>query len=347
MELLGRYRSKPRGAFVDITGKCNLACVYCGAPEVNTSESMTFDNWSTVLSELTVAGILDITITGGEPFLHPDVALILEAAVNAFRSVTVLSNGILIGDMLHFLKHFEPKRRLRFQISLDGADECSNGDTRVGSDFELIWENIRSIMGLGFALSVNCTVTKYLTEERLKMLISRLGDEGITRLGLVPLAPAGNARAKWDVLKPSRDTIDRIILLDAQTINGVHISSSICNFDFPSIGQQAESQPSLKRCGAGRDSLAVAVNGDIYPCNFWAQKIGNIFECSLAAIWKESDVLGEIKCLERATVSSIAECSGCDNLMFCGGGCRAYAYSLHGNMWAIDPYCWHRGDYRE
>ena len=64
--------------------------------------------------------------------------------------------------------------------------------------------------------------------------------------------------------------------------------------------------------------------------------LGNILNDDLLNIWNYSDVLQEFRDL---TVDKIEGCSTCKLRNYCGGGCRAIAYSYTNNIKSLFPFC--------
>ncbi len=99
-------------AFLYITNLCNLACVHCAFQSAadNKQSSVDAELMLRVLDEL--YGIHDITITGGEPLLHPQFSKILAHASHCASIVYVMTNGIcLVG--LEQLKKLGRNKNLR------------------------------------------------------------------------------------------------------------------------------------------------------------------------------------------------------------------------------------------
>jgi organic radical activating enzyme len=95
-------------AFLYVTNQCNLKCVHCSfqsAPE-KVDSHMNTELMLQTMDEL--MDIHDITMTGGEPLLHPDFEKILSHAAKNVSLVYLMTNGInLIGK--EYLKELSKK----------------------------------------------------------------------------------------------------------------------------------------------------------------------------------------------------------------------------------------------
>jgi radical SAM protein with 4Fe4S-binding SPASM domain len=90
--------------------------------------------------------------------------------------------------------------------------------------------------------------------------------------------------------------------------------------------------PNNLQCQAGIRVLSIDPIGNIYPCQSLHKKeflCGNILHDDLKEIYRESEVLRNCR---RITAETKIICSECDLKYICGGGCKALAYNLYGNL---------------
>ena len=173
--LAKKFFKRPRSAAVNITGKCNLKCIYCAATGINDVSELTYKQWQTICEKLRKAGATQaIAITGGEPFLHPYIEQICNDALLMFPKIGILTNGMLLGPAKDWLVQLKPKKRMEFVISLDGGSCSDNAKTRVGSNFSEILSNAQFLVDIGFTVKSACTVTKHLTKESINMMLGHL-----------------------------------------------------------------------------------------------------------------------------------------------------------------------------
>jgi MoaA/NifB/PqqE/SkfB family radical SAM enzyme len=83
-----------RFAWLEITGKCQLACGHCYADSGPGGDhgSMRVDDWRRVIGELAAFGVTMVQFIGGEPMLHPDLLVLIEYALGKGLRVEVFSN---------------------------------------------------------------------------------------------------------------------------------------------------------------------------------------------------------------------------------------------------------------
>ncbi len=122
--------------WIQVTGTwCNLTCTHClnsSGPVNPWLKSLDTDIVIRYLKEGAELGIKEIYYTGGEPFLHPDMLLLIARALEV-APTTVLTNGTLIteqvADTLAALAHNSPYS-LEIRISIDDVDPERNDRVR-------------------------------------------------------------------------------------------------------------------------------------------------------------------------------------------------------------------------
>lgn len=82
-------------------------------------------------------------------------------------------------------------------------------------------------------------------------------------------------------------------------------------------------------CPSIRYSLFIDCEGNVYPCNSWYYKVGNIYESSLKNIWENSE---QYKLLNSIRNEDLTECKACE-MKDCCTRCPGHAMMEDGNMY--------------
>jgi len=137
---------------------CNLACVYCLTESSPAARRRLFDRGSMLrLAEQALAkGFTSFGVTGGEPFLRPDIVdVLLDLA--ALRPVLVLSNATVFrGRVLDEMKRLVG-RPVTIQMSLDGATPDHNDEMRGPENFARVIEAIPHLVEMGIPVRIATT----------------------------------------------------------------------------------------------------------------------------------------------------------------------------------------------
>jgi len=88
---------------ISVTDRCNLRCVYCMPEEGMTflphPELLTFDEIVRVAQVARTLGVSSIRLTGGEPLVRKDLAVLLtRLAALGFEDLAMTTNGVLLAD---------------------------------------------------------------------------------------------------------------------------------------------------------------------------------------------------------------------------------------------------------
>ena len=179
---------------------CNLACTHCFvscSPSNHTHAMMSLEQVLPYLEQAAALGVKEFYLTGGEPFLNPQIEPIIAAAL-ARGPVTVLTNGMLL-DGARCARLAELARRsaysLDLRVSLDGLDEERNDAVRGAGSFRRALEGIRRLAACGLepVLTVSEVDPESSSPESRRSFLDLLGSCGVRRprLKLLPLFQIG------------------------------------------------------------------------------------------------------------------------------------------------------------
>lgn len=185
---------------------CNLACGYCCAESSPRAAARRLEPGLAreVFGEFRSLGGREVFLTGGEPFMHPQLTELVDAAEGLER--TVLTNAMIFGrgrrrEMLEALD-----RSVTLQVSLDSATPDLHDRQRGAGSWARALDGIGLAASLGFRVRVAATLYEE-DPEAVEALHRRLDSEGIAgedRL-LRPVAREGFAQAGVHV---SIDTLE-------------------------------------------------------------------------------------------------------------------------------------------
>ncbi len=150
MRRWAKENSVPIKATFELTPFCNFSCVMCYV-RLNAEQAekqgalLSADKWLEIAAQAKEAGTLHLTLTGGEPFLHPEFWKIYSELNKIGFLITVLSNGSLIDESVieKFSLYGMP---YAIKLSVYGASDetylktcgCKNGFTRLSKAVELL-----------------------------------------------------------------------------------------------------------------------------------------------------------------------------------------------------------------
>jgi organic radical activating enzyme len=194
---------------------CNLSCDYCcvrSSPRAP-RRALGLERVRRIASEAAALGVKEIFVTGGEPFMLPDIGEIL-AVCAAAAPVTVLTNGMLFaGRRLETLRAL-PRERVAFQISLDSPTPDRHDAHRGTGSWDRAWKGIQLARIEGFRVRLAATVSSDEEAEEFSRFLDahhvRDEDRVIRRIALRGTATEGVALARADLVPEVTITADGV-----------------------------------------------------------------------------------------------------------------------------------------
>ena len=165
---------------------CNLACDYCCAASSPRARPrrLPVEVAARACEEFAGLGGHEILITGGEPFLDPDLGELIRVSAR-WAPVTVLTNAMVLarGSRRRTLDALDPTT-VTMQVSLDSGTPPLHDRHRGTGSFESARAGIALLRELGFHVKVAATVDQGDTAEeaRLHALLDRDGVARADRL---------------------------------------------------------------------------------------------------------------------------------------------------------------------
>lgn len=165
-DFLARFESQnfpgrfPLQAQWEITCRCNLKCVMCYTDCFNTPEhiqrELSTQEIFRILDEMKAAGVMELTLTGGEPMSRPDFKEIyLRAIQNGFLT-TLFTNGTYITDeWIRLWQQYPPEK---IEISVHGKSETTfDRVTGMSGSHTRVMRSIRLVAESGLPLMIKTT----------------------------------------------------------------------------------------------------------------------------------------------------------------------------------------------
>jgi len=146
---------------LEITKNCNQKCFYCfnDSGLVNQKDELSIIEWKKIIYEIYSLGHKSIHITGGEPFLHPNIIEILTHAIELGIETTILSNGYKIACLSEMHPILFSKIKLA-QISLDSMNKALHNKRRgFGDAYKDAIDAINALQKVGVPIEISAAVS--------------------------------------------------------------------------------------------------------------------------------------------------------------------------------------------
>lgn len=250
----------------EITNMCNCKCHHCYKDAKFTGSTLDlslFYKLCDTFKEKTPR----IVLTGGEPFIHPNIQEIIENSTKYFET-SILTNGLLIDkvdpDVLRKIK--------RIQISLYGYDNksysnftgCANGFSMLKKSFNIL-DKCEKVERL-----VTLVITKENVDELEKYIKAAIELNALAlKFGLS--FPLGRASNEKKLYKFSEQENEKLYYTIAELREKYKEKISISEFN----NIQKTNPLNIKGfgCQAGKTQIVINEKGNIRPCNMLPSEV--------------------------------------------------------------------------
>jgi len=159
--------------------RCNLACTGCGKIQYPTSLLKKHLSVEECLHAAEECGAPVVSIAGGEPLLHPQIAEIVRGLIAQGRYIYLCTNALLLEEKLDL---FEPDQHLSFSVHMDGPKREHELSVCRAGVYDTAVSAIKAAVGRGFRVTTNSTLFEGANPERMRSFFDdmmALGVEGM------------------------------------------------------------------------------------------------------------------------------------------------------------------------
>lgn len=324
-----------RKALVQINEDCNLRCAHCFVAATRIGQQMPLaDVIDTVIPRLAGCRVRRITLTGGEPTIHPKFMAIVRAFRAAGMDVGICTNATTlnddeVGELASLGVHCN--------VSLDGFAADSHGKFRGDrACFDITIATVEKLGAAGILQGLLCTPNTLAQNEEYARLCEFARRNGARYVLLNPLGSMGRGVKSQGRLAKTTLHMQEIFELTAPS-DGPDLD--IVHIRFPN----AAGKP-LSGCEAGTIIYAFTP-GEVTVCPYlvFAARtpisqhadtefiVGNIFTDPDLA-----QRLDDYRFHDRYQVGVNPTCGSCALNSGCGKGCPAAVIAAGGRIGDVD-----------
>jgi radical SAM protein with 4Fe4S-binding SPASM domain len=319
-----------RKALVQVTERCNLHCAHCfvsaGREGLDIGRAEMEER---VLPRLRAARVSRLTLTGGEPFAHPDLVAIVHAARRLDMTVTVCTNATLIGS--NDLDELAALGGVKLNVSLDGFSATSHGKFRgAPASFEVTKTTMRTIADRGLLKGVLVTPNSLASLDEYDDLCRYARECGAEYVLMNPLSSMGRGVRGLRRLGAPEPFMRAL----AERTSAFEADLDIVRIRFPNDGQP------LSGCEAGT-IVYVFATGDVTVCPYLVfaartpQSQHEDQEFIVGNVLEHDDIaarLDQYRLHDRSATDPDPLCGSCTLANSCGRGCPAAVIAAGGRL---------------
>lgn len=287
---------------IEITTHCNERCVHCYIPHTQKIKEMELSTIQTVLKQANEMGLLNLTLSGGEPLLHSQFCEILDIASNYDFSISIMSNLTVLNEKM--IKAIKNAHVSSISVSLYSMHpEVHDSITMMKGSFYKTKKAIETLIANDVLVQINCPVMKENKGDIDDVLI---------------WAAEHRIRAITDTVMMARydgsvDNLDhRLALEEVEPIVRSVLDKDI---RYRNHVKRKKQESTIIRncddglCGVCNSSMALTVDGHFCPCAGWQSlDLGSIYKSTLKDIWSFSPNVLFIRGLRMKDFPDCLEC---------------------------------------
>ncbi len=338
-----RSRARPLAApfklTVAVTGRCNAECVYCrswrGEGVGAFADELTAQELGRLFASLGRA-LLWLDLTGGEPFIRPDLLQICEQALAGCPELRMLhlpTNGLDPDRVVAACRAIRSlgRGRLVISVSINGPPEQNDRLRRVGNRrlpeatppgaaagrgaFDLACETLARLQGLGVEAYAGLTLSRLnedLLPQTVQAIARRVPGYRPADLHVNIFHDAGAFYGHTGDLSPRPAALRRVLALKRPDSAFAVGELAYLSLGLTFLRRRADprlrgDQVSPVPCAALRGSAYVAPDGTLFPCQPWGRALGSLREADLdlPRLWRSAEAAAARDALRRH------RCPGC------------------------------------
>ena len=332
-------KKEPLSLVQFITNRCNARCKHCFIdfehPDIFKGE-LTLEEIQKLTKNLG-SSLVNVNLTGGEPFLRKDFFEIVEAYFKntTIKSIFITSNGMYTDLIKKFLDRFLESGidgKIIFSFSLDGIGDMHDTIRRVKGLYENVIKTYKMVQDYNnpkINAKIGITVTDQNYDKVLnlyKYLKEHVGIEGVTATimreeGVVKrISPELKKKIHGGYIKLigeiHNDLINGRMEGYKRDFQGRLINSK--NLIVNKIQADTYLNPHyVSHCPAGALFGVIGANGEVYPCEILDKPLGNLREYNMnfMKLWRDSKTKEVKKFIKDIKCNCSYECAWSINVI--------------------------------
>lgn len=306
----------------EITPRCNNNCLYC--------YNIWKENKNYPLGELSIFEIQKlfekiflelipqgVTLTGGEPLLHPDILKIVSFLKDKNIKTGIATNGVFLDDeMADKLTNAGVNY---FEISLNSINPKTYNKLSSNNDnnqLKKVKKAILNIKKYKAKLTISSIITK-LNLSDIENIIDFAFAFSADSFALNRFIPNGNGISNISKLQITNKDIENILSIAERKSkkNNLPINITV-PIESCVINYQKYNNLNFGACVCGKNKWVIDPLGNLRICEQNSTILGNLFESSFLKLSQ----LDTVKFFQDNNLKT--NCKQCNRFEYCGGGCR-------------------------
>jgi len=289
---------------IEIIRKCPNNCIHCSSlSDKDSAEIFKYEDFISIINDAKKLGTKTICLSGGEPFLHPNIIEMINYLHNIGLNSNVYTSGIIFDKNMNYaslskelLNSIAEKiSKLIFNIESSNADTYDKIMGTLGC-FTLMQQSVRTANSLGIVTEAHFVPMK-LNIDEIESIVEFCKELGLSKISFLRLVIHGRAQLYEKEISLSLEEIIHIK-------NKLDLLQKQSNIDIR-IGVPLSTNNNCHKCEAAIGKLNIKYDGYVFPCEVFkntrdsflpnGQKPDNVYTASLIDIYNNSPYLKYVR----------------------------------------------------
>lgn len=327
---------KPRVAGWELTLRCNMNCIHCGSSAGSPRpDELTEEEGLDLIDQLLELGLEVITLSGGEPMIHPSWHVYAKKLVDAGVYTYMITNGLILE---HNIDRLISTGMKRIGISLDGTEKTHNFIRNHPNSFAIAMRGAEKAIEAGLAIGAITHISRANIND-MEEMYNIFSDAGL-QFWQIQITFRQGRMLEHDDYSLDPEELPRVIefIQNKQNKGKLNVvpGDNVGYYCEPNIRPR-----SWKGCFAGRHLVGIDADGSVKGCLSLPREFveGNIRKEFFKQIWQDPQRFKYNRYFSPDMLTGF--CKDCLKGDPCRSGCVVTAYSTTGERFN-NPYCWYR-----
>ena len=272
---------------IEILQRCPNRCIYCSShSNPQAAHLIPFKIIKNIIDDAKCLGCKTVCLSGGEPFLHPQILDIISYIAKKRLTCYVYTSGIYMKDEVYSSlpnEYIEAIRGMVDKVIFNvEADSSTLYDKIMGTDvggFDMMKKSINDCVSSGLVVETH-VVPMQVNFKHLKSIFEMCYQLGVSKVSILRLVLQGRALENLSLVKlTGEDSWEVTKLIKAlkeaykgKVRIGLPYSDSNCRI----------------YCKAASDKINIRYDGNVYPCEVFKDDLLNAkLGCEPDNVWKD------------------------------------------------------------
>jgi MoaA/NifB/PqqE/SkfB family radical SAM enzyme len=285
---------------IEIIRKCPNNCVHCSSlSDKDCIEIFKYEDFISIINDAGKLGAKTICLSGGEPFLHPNIIEMVNYLYNFGLNSNIYTSGIIFDGVMNYaslskglLNSIAGKvGKLIFNIESSIADIYNKIMGTLGC-FSLMRQSVEIANNLGIVTEAHFVPMK-LNIDEIESMVEFCKELGLSKISFLRLVMHGRAQINEKEIALSTEELTQVKSKLKSLQKQVDIDIR--------IGVPLSLNDSCHKCEAAKGKLNIKYDGYVFPCEVFKNdrfsflpnglQPDNVYNTSLLEIYTNSSYL--------------------------------------------------------